>query len=226
MNKQPGAPEITLRPNPVPFTEPNANGSSQGPAPPLSTVSRASPDAVTVANSKVIIESIQEAAVFNRPLDSSTAKQALDSPVYDGAAAAPDASPMPSLNRDSSVPSRTSTTSRTSSSRTSSDNRSDGDGSSSLYPKRLRRKLTKMKGDSESTLRDASDEKAVETVPERTSKDRPKGVLTKKAPQRASAPSGVVDDRLGRENKPLEARDDDAHASQSSTSLRDRFFPN
>ncbi|KEY64471.1 hypothetical protein S7711_07219 [Stachybotrys chartarum IBT 7711] len=226
----PGAPEIPLRPNPVPFTEPKANGSGEGPAPPLSTVSRASPDAITVASSKVIIDSIQEAAVFNRPLDSSIAKQALDSPVYDGAAAAaaaaPDAPPMPSLNRDSSVPSRTSTASRTSSGRTSSDNRSDGDGSSSLYPKRLRRKLTKMKGDSESTLRDASDEKAVETVPERASKDRPKGVLTKKAPQRASAPSGVVDDRLGRENKPLEARDDDAHASQSSTSLRDRFFAN
>ncbi|KAH7320116.1 putative histidine kinase HHK1p [Stachybotrys elegans] len=209
-------------PTPLALPESQMNGFSDGMPPPAKQIP---PDSALVPKgSSAAVEAMHEAAVLNRPLDMSMAKTAMESPIFKKGQASQESLSLP--NREQGVNSRTSTVS-IGSSRTSSDARSEADSMSPLQPKRIRRKLTKMRGDSDSSVPEA-------TAVERTSSEKPekpKGVLTKRSLQRASFAGGVIDDRQRRENAAMGIKEDGTPATpssaafQSSASLRDHIFP-
>jgi hypothetical protein len=187
------------------------------------------------------MDPMEEATTFNRPLES-MALEASDSPLL----SVKDGSVMSALPELSSNANRASTTSLTSSqSQTSSESRPSDVGSqdapSMQSQKRARRRLTKNKGGSDVSVQEQTQPLSQPSPPpplaERTSAERPRGVLTKKPPQRvvataaaSSTSSAAADDGRKIENVPHEARaeeDSNTAPSQSSSSfsIRDRLFP-
>jgi hypothetical protein len=171
---------------------------------------------------------MEEAAVFNRPLDSMSL-EAKDSPLM----AMPNIqetslkSVIPELSTNNRASSASLTSSRTSSENRFSDTGSP-DTSSVQLQKRPRRKLTKHKINSDVTIQEQQQPLSPPVV-ERVSAERPRGVLTKKAPPQRSASTTTTEDGQKIENTPFDTRADDGRksssTSQGSTSLKDRLFP-
>ncbi|KAI9158546.1 Hybrid signal transduction histidine kinase K [Paramyrothecium foliicola] len=220
------APEATLStPSPLALPVPKANGTPAGTLQPSGTVSTLS--APISAAHNTVKDPMEEAAVFNRPLDA-IATQAKDSPLLAmQSVQETQQPPVPELGRKS--------TASLTSSRTSSENRlsdlGSADSSSLQLQKRPRRKLTKTRTSSEGPLQEPQLQPHMplsHPASERTSMDRPKGVLTKKPPAQRTGTATSPDDGHDMENTPYETRGGEGRsstASHSSTSIKDRFFP-
>ncbi|CAM1503976.1 Fc.00g015670.m01.CDS01 [Cosmosporella sp. VM-42] len=145
--------------------------------------------------STTIYNPMQDQAVFNQPLDA-TSLEAKDSPIY-----GKNSPPLPIPGQDSSY-SLTSSSNITPSQVTSEQPTSDAGEASSSQPsqKRQSRKLTKTRGNSVNSQSNnqASNDKPATT--ERTSSDRPRGVLTKKGSRQSTA--SLADDCQKSENTP------------------------
>lgn len=163
---------------------------------------------------------MQESAVFNQLLDPD-AMQAKDSPIF--TKEHPGSPPIPIRDNPSySMPSVNDLAlSRASSENHSIDVGSLADGSSTNTHKRLPRKLTKTRGNSDSNAERPS------ATGERAPSEKTRGLLTKKGPHRQSSTS-LADDAQNMENTPYGTSRDDTKrnslASQSS-SFKDRIFP-
>ncbi|KAL2694372.1 hypothetical protein Neosp_000949 [[Neocosmospora] mangrovei] len=202
-------------PSPQPST--NSNSNSHGPnrtivlpPPVVQPTPRAARPSTTVS------DPMQEEAVFNQPIDY-TSLQAQDSPVYSKEHThAPE--PVPLTIRDSSPHSTTTAgLSRVSSDSRSVDFAPSVDGASQQH-KRLPRKLTKNRRNSESN----SERPSLASTPT----DKPKGLL-KKTPQRQSS-TNLVEDGQKAENTPFgTSKDPSKRSSFTSTgsSIKDRLFP-
>jgi hypothetical protein len=217
----------------LPQSQPPPNGAVETVQPPEAPAQPAIP--VRNKSTAEPLDPMEEAAVFNRPLDS-MAFQANESPLIG----------MPSINESfpgiSPEMSRTSTTSLTSS-RTSSDNRlSDGaplDASSAQQlQKRPRKKLTKSRANSDqSGFHQQQQQQQQSPLPppvynppvERNSLDRAKGVLTKRPPSHKTGTTISLEDAQKLENTPYETNGEDkprgGATPQGSLSLKERLFP-
>ncbi|KAF7535257.1 hypothetical protein G7Z17_g13234 [Cylindrodendrum hubeiense] len=168
----------------------------------------------------VILDPMQESAVFNQPLNPESLG-ASDSPIF--SKEHPASPPIPIRDNPSySIPSTTDLTlSRASSENQSIDVGSMADGSSTNTHKRLPRKLTKTRGNSDSNAERPS------AIGERAPSEKTRGLLTKKGPQRHSSTS-LAEDAQKLENTPYgTGRDDNKRNSLASqaSSFKDRIFP-
>ncbi|KAF5021441.1 hypothetical protein F66182_6535 [Fusarium sp. NRRL 66182] len=171
------------------------------------------PSVGTRASSNTSLDPMQEGAVFNHPVDQ-TALQAHESPVFNKEQQEP--SPL-AIRGSSPNSANTTTPSRVSSDGRSVDTASIADSSTSQSQKRLPRKLTKYRRNSESN----SERPSVSGF----SNDKSRGVLKK--PQRQSTTS-LAEDGQKAENSPYGSGKDSSKRSSltsSASSLKDRIFP-
>lgn len=157
--------------------------------------------------------------MFKQPLDP-VAMRAKDSPVYSKEHQESPQIPIRD-NPSYSMPSANDLTlSRASSEHRSVDTGSVVDGSSLNAQKRMPRKLTKNRGNSDSNMERPA------VTGERAQSEKPRGLLTKKGPQRQSSAT-LAEDAQKMENTPFASKDEakrNSLASQSS-SFKDRIFP-
>ncbi|KAK7398052.1 Chk1 protein kinase [Neonectria punicea] len=209
---QPDSSQTTTASNPTPGTVPN--GPSPAVTHPVVTRPR-----LHSHHAQHDPDPMQESTVFKQPLDP-VAMRAKDSPVY--SKEHQETPPVPVRDNPSySLPSVNDLTpSRASSEHRSIDTGSLVDGSSLSTQKRMPRKLTKNRGNSDSNI-----ERPVVTG-ERAQGEKTRGLLTKKGPQRQSSTS-LAEDAQKLENTPYASKDEakrNSLASQSS-SFKDRIFP-
>ena len=183
---------------------------------------------------------MRDGAVFNQPLDESSL-HAKESPMLER-----QPSDTSTLTPGTGPIRNTSSSSLLALSRTSCDSRTSNVGSttdgSSQQQKRLPRKLTKSRGNSDANVerRDGDKTKPRGNSDSLTEKfsmdkldklaDRTKGVLTKKGPQPKTTTTAVEDGSGGPENTAAEINDGNtitktSSGSQPPSSLRDRIFP-
>lgn len=193
--------------------EPRSVQEIQAPEPPKATKQ---PPQMTVD------DPMRDGAVFNQPVDDQSLT-ATDFPVMD---ATTDGSTAPGKD----IPVRSTSSTSLALSRTSNDSRSgSATDQTQATQKRQQRKLTKPRGNSDTSLaRDKphghSDTMVEKLVVEKTA-ERPRGILTKKDRQTKSSPA--VEDGERPENTPLVSRENtsaNGSAPTQSSSLKDRFF--
>ncbi|KAH7156977.1 hypothetical protein EDB81DRAFT_881270 [Dactylonectria macrodidyma] len=204
----------------TPAPRPTLRAQSNGPSPPVTRPPLVAHPVAKPQQTHKTPDPMQESAVFNQPLDQESMR-ANDSPIYGKEHPGSPLIPVRDTSSYSMSSTNDLTPSRASSENHSVEASSITDGSSSNPFKRLPRKLTKTRGNSESSTEKPS------VGGDRSSCGTTRGLLTKKGPHRQSSAS-LAEDAQKMENTPYgPGKDDNKRNSltSQSSSFRDRIFP-